>query len=303
MIHTKENWLRGFWMVFFVSVLNGVIPAVSQKGLQLGLAVETVLMGRYFIGTCLIWGYILLRKRKIRLERKQICFLLVLGCLLFGSTAAMNESYRYIPGAVSAVLVFFYVVIVVVIDICMGKEKLKSTKSLCLCFSIGGLSLVLMSSVTGSLHPAGVAFSLLASLFYALQAMGMGAARVAAVSAEVVTGYMMLVPTAASFVRCLATGNPLFPAEGGQWVCILLLGIGAAFVAPVLYCAAVKQIGAGDTALINTFEPVVAYVAGILIMSQYLSWQILLGGSIVLLSVFMLNFSKLPGREEKHKKE
>jgi len=68
----------------------------------------------------------------------------------------------------------------------------------------------------------------------------------------------------------------------------------------LFYCMSVKKIGASDTSLTNTTEPVFAYLAGILIMADRISWNATVGGILVVSSVFLLN---LPGRKEKGGKE
>jgi len=289
----SPTWIFGFLLVCIVSLLNGTIPAVTQKALQTGLSIETVLSCRFFIGTSLVWLYIAIRKQNIKIGWNNISYLLAIGFLLLLCTTCMNESYKYIPGAVSSILVFLYVVIVVLIEISMGREKAEPARIICLLFSVMGLAAVVWTPENStSLNTLGLIFAIIAAFFYALQAIGMGAERLSAISAEVVTGYIVIVPTIANVFRCAVAGQPFLPQSSIQWICVLVLGIGAAFIAPICYCRAIKAIGASDTSIINTSEPVIAYIAGILIMSDHISWNTAIGGLLIVSSIFLLNYSK-----------
>jgi len=269
------------------------MPAITQKAIALGLSVETILSGRYLLGTVLIWLYILLKKRDVQVGRNNMAFLLFIGCIMFVCTVLMSESYKHIPGAVAAILVFLYVAIVVVLEIIMGREKVQRFRMICLSFALVGMIAVVWTPEGGTkLSFLGISLALAAGFTYALSAVAMAAGCLAVVSAEVVMGYAYLVPMLFNSIRCIAAGLALFPGEPAQWACILLLGFGSGFIAPVAFCQAIKLIGASDAALINTMEPLVAYLAGIIIMSDHISWNATLGGVLIAGSILFLNLSK-----------
>lgn len=288
-----NNRIIGSFLVIIASLFYGVMPAITQKAIALGLSVETILSGRYLLGTVLIWLYILLKKRDVQVGRNNMAFLLFIGCIMFVCTVLMSESYKHIPGAVAAILVFLYVAIVVVLEIIMGREKVQRFRMICLSFALVGMIAVVWTPEGGTkLSFLGISLALAAGFTYALSAVAMAAGCLAVVSAEVVMGYAYLVPMLFNSIRCIAAGLPLFPGEPAQWACILLLGFGSGFIAPVAFCQAIKLIGASDAALINTMEPLVAYLAGIIIMSDHISWNATLGGVLIAGSILFLNLSK-----------
>ena len=288
-----NNRIIGSFLVIIASLFYGVMPAITQKAIALGLSVETILSGRYLLGTVLIWLYILLKKRDVQVGRNNMAFLLFIGCIMFVCTVLMSESYKHIPGAVAAILVFLYVAIVVVLEIIMGREKVQRFRMICLSFALVGMIAVVWTPEGGTkLSFLGISLALAAGFTYALSAVAMAAGCLAVVSAEVVMGYAYLVPMLFNSIRCIAAGLALFPGEPAQWACILLLGFGSGFIAPVAFCQAIKLIGASDAALINTMEPLVAYLAGIIIMSDHISWNATLGGVLIAGSILFLNLSK-----------
>jgi drug/metabolite transporter (DMT)-like permease len=291
---TKSNvrWI-GFLLILVASFLNGLIPSVTQRALLSGLAVETILTSRYFLGSLLIWAYIFMKKKTFLVGRSNILYTLSLGLLLFLCTTTLNESYKYLPGAVAVILAFSYVGIVVFLEILIGREKALPKRVVCLIMALVGLMFVVWPAQgIPQLRLLGILFALLGAFFYAMQALGMASKRLKDVEPEVITGYMSLFIFLANLLRCTVSKQPYFPTELIQWWYIFILGAGAAFIAPLFYCMSVKKIGASDTSLTNTTEPVFAYIAGIIIMADRISWNATLGGILVVSSVFLLNLPR-----------
>ena len=291
---TKSNvrWI-GFLLILVASFLNGLIPSVTQRALLSGLAVETILTSRYFLGSLLIWAYIFMKKKTFLVGRSNILYTLSLGLLLFLCTTTLNESYKYLPGAVAVILAFSYVGIVVFLEILIGREKALPKRVVCLIMALVGLMFVVWPAQgIPQLRLLGILFALLGAFFYAMQALGMARKRLKDVEPEVITGYMSLFIFLANLLRCTVSKQPYFPTELIQWWYIFILGAGAAFIAPLFYCMSVKKIGASDTSLTNTTEPVFAYIAGIIIMADRISWNATLGGILVVSSVFLLNLPR-----------
>lgn len=290
-IKNKKN--LGFILVIITSICYGTMPAVTQKCYALGLSVETTLATRYLLGTSLIWLFILIAKRPWRTSGRQLIFLLIIGVISFCCTFCMSSSYRYLPGAIAAILVFLYIIYVNVIEVIIGREKVYRSRVLCLVFIIIGVILVIYTpgDING-LSFTGIVLAFLAGVFYAAMSMGMGAKRVKNISAEVIMGYVLLVPTIIIVAKCVIEGDPVFPSESWQWFWTIILAIGPGFLASICFCAAVKIIGASTASMINTSEPVFAYFAGILIMSDKITWTATLGGLVVVIVILVLNITE-----------
>lgn len=289
----KKKRLIGFSLILVASLLNGLIPSFTQKILQMGLPLETILTSRYLMGTVLIWLYIFAKRKNFKVSRSNIYFMLTLGFMLFLCTSSLGESYKYLPGAIAVIIGFFYVVIVVFIEILVGREKAEKKRVFCLLLAVTGLVVVIwpMGNMP-HLRALGILLALMGAFFYAMQTLGIGSKRLRDIEAEVITGYMNLIIFGANLIRCLLAGQDVFPDTLEQWGGIFVIGAGSAFIAPLFFCIAIKKIGASDTALTNTTEPIFAYFAGILIMGDKLSWNATLGGILVVSSVFLLNLPK-----------
>lgn len=285
--------VKGFIFVMITCITYGIMPALTQLSYQAGLSVSTMLFGRLFLGAILIWTTVIIRKQHFKVDKNHLGFMLLTGCASIVQTLTMSESYRYLPGFIVSLLMFLYVSIVVVIEVIIGREKFDKTRIICLLCTFCGLVLVVWTPGEGiKLNGIGVSLVLMAALFYALYAIGLGEKRTRALDSEVVIGYMLIPPTVFSFMRCIALGEPILPQTRLQGMYIFLLAFFCMFIAGVCFCKGIKYIGSSNAAIFNTFEPVVAYFAGIVLMHDKVSSNAIIGGILILGAIIYLNLEK-----------
>ncbi len=285
--------IKGFSFVMITCIAYGIMPALTQLSYKAGLSVSTMLFGKLIFGAILIWMTIFIRKLHYRVDKKHLVFMLFVGCASVVQMITMSESYRFLPGAIVSLLMFLYVSIVVLIEVLIGREQFNKTRIICLICSFGGLVLVIWTPGKGTqLNGTGLILALVAALFYGLYALGLGEKRTRALDAEVVIGYMIIPPTFFSFIRCLASGEPILPQTPLQGMYIFLLAFLCMFTAAVCFCKGVKYIGSSNAAIFNTFEPVIAYFAGILLMKDQVSFHAVIGGLLILGAIIYLNLEK-----------
>lgn len=289
---TSKNRIYGFIFIVVSAFFTGFAPAITKLAFKGGIEVETILSARFLIGGICIWIYILLRKSNIRIGKKNIAFLILLGVFGVIATITMNESYKYLPAAIASILVFSYIIIVNFIDIAVDHSKATRSRFVCLGLAILGVIAVVWTPGEGiAFHPLGVFLAIFAAVFYALHSFFVGAKIFHSVSSDVICGYTILIPMIVNVVRCVMSDNPIMPTELGQWGFVLFLGVGSTFIANVLYIMAVKKIGVSDTAITNTMEPVYSYIAGIMLIGDVISLKSIVGGLIILSSIALLNYS------------
>jgi drug/metabolite transporter (DMT)-like permease len=280
----------GFLLVILTSVLYGIMPALTQRAYAAGCTVESVLAGRYLIGTTLIWIYILLTRKNLRVGGRNFLWLMAVGVDVFICVFCMTSSYKFLPGAITSLITFLYIVLVNVVEIAIGREKAQVFRVICLLLTVGGLVLVVYTPTGGApLSRTGIIFAVIAGVLYAVWAMSMGAKRFKPFSAEVTMGYMLIIPTVLNVAKCIASGVSPLPETPEQWFYVVALGLSPGFIAPIAFCAAVKRIGASTASMINTSEPVFAYVFGLLIMGDRLSLNATIGGALVVAGLVLLN--------------
>ncbi|MDR0425005.1 MAG: DMT family transporter [Clostridiales Family XIII bacterium] len=284
---------RFFWVA--VIMINcffaGTGPAVTQKAFALQYSIESVLCSRFLIAACCIWLYVLISAADVRVTKRELLYALGIGVFFTVGAVFMNESYRYLPGAISSILVFLYIVIVNVFEIVRKTVSKTPMRYFCLALSMAGLAMVVWKPGEGlQFNAFGVLLALGAGLMYAFHALAMGSKVLENISAIAITAYAAIPTAVFSLLRCLAANQPILPAAvPAQWVCVLFLGIGTSFAGPICYCLGIKRLGVSDASITNTGEPVFAYFAGIAIMGDIISANALFGGILIVCSILLLN--------------
>lgn len=281
---------KGLILVLIASFGYGTLPIVTQLGYQAGMSAETVLAFRFIVAVLLIWMYVFYKKLPFRLPLKNIIFLLFLGALMVGASTLAFESYKYVPGAIASLLINLYVVLVVIIEILIGREKLNLNMLGCvLLASIGVFAIVSVPEEAGSLRVLGIILACLAAFCYSFYTIGIGEKNTRKTMPEIVTAYTLIPPCLFNIVRCFSVGQPFLPVGFDQWVIALYIGIISTFIAGICFIIAVKYIGSGNAALINTSEPMIAYITGIVLMGDVLSLRSTFGGVLIITAIIWLN--------------
>lgn len=282
----------GIGYVLSASFCFGMMPAATQLAFASGLSVETLLATRFPLGLLITWGYIFKKKLNYKLDKKGHLFVMALGILYISFASCVNQSYLYLPGAVSSILVFLYISIVVALEIAIGREKLNPTKIICVIMSMGGLILVIGNPFGQSgLSIVGILLGLCGGALYAVYATGLGARTAKNLDPIIITGYVLIYPSLFNIARCLLSGESLILFKAEQFVIIAALGLFSTFLGNLYFCKGIRIIGSSNAAVINTIEPVVAYFAGMFIMGDQLGIQAVLGGVIIIISIIFLNIS------------
>lgn len=284
--------VKGFLFVMVACLTYGIMPALTQLAFLAGLSVSTVLFGRLTLGVIFVWIRIFIKKINFKIGKKHIGYLLFIGCALVVQTVTMSESYRLLPGAIVSLLMFLYVSVVVITEICIGREKFDKTRLICVVCSFVGLVLVIWTPGEGIvLSVTGILLALAAAIGYGLYVVGVGEQRTRKLDSEVIVIYATTPPVLFSLGMCISLGEPLLPQTAEQGMYVFLLAFFCLFVAAICFTKGVQYIGASNAAIFNTAEPIVAYVAGIVLMSDEIAGSAIIGGILILGAIIYLNLS------------
>lgn len=233
------------------------------------MSVETILAFRFIVAIILIWMYVFFQKLSFKLPLKNIGYLLFLGVLTIGTRTFMYESYKYIPGAIASLLAMLYVVLVVIIEIFIGRDKPHLSKlGSVLLATLGLIAVVWTPKGYTSLHPLGILFGCFAGLCYALYAIGLGGKSTRATKPEIATAYSLLPVGLFSVVRCIANQQPIIPNSYDQWTNNLTTQSRVALIRPSSPSASGKQLMTNINSRLMTLSQESVYLYRTLILNQ-----------------------------------
>ena len=300
--NTSNNKIAGILAILGTSVGYGLVPSFSFIAFGLGVETGTLLFSKFLIASVIMWAYILIRKINFRFSREAVKMMAVVCFGYIFMSTTLYISFNYISGSLATIVSFMFPAMVVAIEMITGREPVKAVKIIAVLLSFGGLVLIVWAPDMES-DPIGILFAFCAAVGYVIYLLGLSAKCVKQESSFAVAGYVMLSAAAVNFIRCIAGGNPVMVSTGPQFGMMILLGFTCVFVPILLYAVGVRLIGAGNAALINTTEPVLACIFGHFLVGDELTLSMMAGSAMVVAAVLMTNLPERKKIPEKNRRE
>lgn len=240
---------------------------------------------RAILAALLIGVYLLVTRQKIDFSaiRRELPLLLFSGMAMGINWILLFEAYKYTTVAISTLSYYFAPVIVTVVCPFLFREKLTGKQILCFIMSTIGLALVIgITDLGGGGNNAlGIAFGLGAACFYAavilLNKFIKGVAGIHRTFLQFLAAIVILIPYVG-----FSSGIHLDVLDSAGWLCLLVVGLVHTGITYCLYFSSLKELPGQEAAILSYIDPLVAIIIGVLVLGEPLSWQQLVGGSLIL---------------------
>ena len=192
----------------------------------MGISVNSVLSYRYGIATLVLGLLMLLRRRPLRITRRQTALTAALGILFAGSSLTLFLSFRFIDAGLASTMLFIYPVLVAVIMALFFGERLRPAVAAAIILAITGVAFLCDSTVIGTGDIRGVLLVMLSSLLYAVYMVIVKVSRIA-LPADTLTYHVLAWGTVAIVAFSLiAPSEPLQLLHGAaQWGWAIFLAL------------------------------------------------------------------------------
>lgn len=176
-------------------------------------------------------------------------------------------------------------------------DKMTVQKVLGLLIGFAGVIVLMSEDLASGARSTilGQAAVILASLFYA--GSGVFARRVTRHVDGTVRGAMPLV-TATLFMWLVGplSERPFeFPTLPLTWTAVLWLGILGSGLAVIMLYYLIHEIGPTRTSMVTYLFPVGGVILGVVFLNEHLSWQLISGTVLIILSLVVVNWKKANG--------
>lgn len=277
---TKHNRAR-FSLILSMSAFGTLAPFVRNIAVSSG----ELALYRAVLAAALIVLYLIATKQRLGLKGlgKELAVLLLSGMAMGINWILLFEAYKYTTVAISTLSYYFAPVIVTAVCPFLFKEKMTKKQLLCFVMSTAGLSLVIGITDLGSggNDAVGVLFGLGAAVFYALVILLnkfiKGVEGIHRTFLQFLAAIVILVP----YVACTG-GVTLGNLDTAGWVCLLIVGLVHTGITYCLYFSSLKELPGQEVAILSYIDPLVAVVIGVAVLGEPLTWQQLVGGSMIL---------------------
>jgi drug/metabolite transporter (DMT)-like permease len=283
-----KKTLIGTLCIIGTTICYGFVPSLSFLAFDQGVHTETLLFNKFFYAAILMWAYIVIKKLPYRMNKKSAKMMGIICFAYIGLATTLYLSFNYISGSLATIVSFTFPAMIVAIEMITKMEPVRLGKILAVILSMVGMGFIVWTPDMGG-NIVGIAFAFGTALCYVVYVMGLSSKTIKTQHSLVVAGYVLLSSAVFNFFRCLFSGKPLFAVAPSQLVYVLLLAVVCAFFAILFYCIGLKNISAGNAAIINTFEPVVACILGYVLIGDILTAPMIFGSALIVLAVLLSN--------------
>lgn len=291
----SRNALIGYPAGIITGITYGLNPLFAMPLMNKGVAIGSILFFRYLFAVLILGGFLLLRKQSFKVSFKQAGILLVLGLLYTSSSLFLFEAYKYIASGLATTLIFLYPVLVAIIMV-----FLKTIPSwpvwLAIAATFGGVILMTQGEAGETLNPTGIFLSLGSALVYAFFIVIINRSKsIASIPNTLLTFYALSTGVFVFLIKVILSGTPILSgiSATSDWLNLIGLAILPTIISTATLAVATRNIGATKASVLGVFEPITAILVGTLMFGEPLTFNIILGISIAIISVtFMIAVTK-----------
>jgi len=277
---------RGILLVVVSGCSFATLGICNRFAAARGVDILSALTLRFLLAAAALWALALPRHR-VALSRDRIPGFLLMGGLFVSEAGLFFVSSRLIPVALTALLLYLYPALVMLLCWGFRGERPGRTGLLALVLALAGISLAI-GFPASRLDPLGVALGLASSLGYAVY-MFLGARLQRGLAPLVATLWISTFAAAIFLAIGLATGGLHLALPAPAWPSILGLAILGTVVPVLLLMEGLARITPTQASIASTVEPVATALMGALLLGERLRAPQLAGGGLVIAAVLVLS--------------
>ena len=292
---TRQRYWLGSTAALMSAIAFSTNVALSRLAYDFGTNLHALNLIRAVVFLAVLIIAVWLSGSRVSIERKEWYRCLVLGILLCAEMYLLLASILFIPVALAILVFYTYPIMIAVWTWRTGRSN----------FSYFGLSVMMVAFIglittlagadgllVGWDGRNGIALAFIAAI--CLAALLLLSERVLErQSAKIMMLYMLLSTTAVVGFVSIFIVELTWPTSSEGW---LALSGSAVFyaVATLLLFKAVDLVGSLQTAIIDNTSPVWAMILGVIILGQWLTVQQVMGASITVTAVMLLQWLTRP---------
>ncbi len=255
---------------------------------------------RQFLGGILYISFFLFKKAPWP-KGKQWKTILILSILNFVLSNGLSTwGVKYISSGLGAIIGALVPLWVVIISMFRG-EKLARLSIVGLLISFSGVCVVFYDHLADFIQPDfrfGIALSLISTLTWAFGSL-YTKKKAASFNPYFGLGLQMFISSVFlfAFTGATGTGVPLTSIPAISWWAISYLVVFGSVLTFIAFIYALQHLPAHISTIYAYINPIIAVILGAIIFNESLNAAIIIGGSIILSGLYMVNYSLRKARQ------
>ena len=283
----------------FVSFFWGTTWIASKEGVKHMPPLQLAAI-RQFLGGMLYISFFLFKKAPWP-KGKQWKTILILSILNFALSNGLSTwGVKYISSGLGAIIGAIVPLWVVIISMFRG-EKLARLSIVGLLISFSGVCVVFYDHLADFIQPDfrfGIALSLISTLTWAFGTL-YTKKKAASFNPYFGLGLQMFISSIFlfAFTGATGTGVPLTSIPAISWWAISYLVVFGSVLTFIAFIYALQHLPAHISTIYAYINPIIAVILGAIIFNESLNAAIIIGGSIILSGLYMVNYSLRKARQ------
>lgn len=222
--------------------------------------------------------------KRLRLPRgRALAGFALMGVLYTAQAQSYFTALTHASSGLVALLLYVYPVLVTIMAVVLGTEKLERRTVMLLALASAGMAITLGGDLQG--EPLGIALGLASAVIYAVYILA-GGRLTQGTDPLAATLVIMTTSALCNGGIALAIDAPL-PSSTTVWLAIGAIAFATA-LAIATFLVGIQYIGASQASIVSTLEPVVTLCFGVTLLGEAVSAGQLIGGAMVLTAVILL---------------
>ena len=281
--------IKGISLVIFASISWGAMPIFTKNLYLSGMTAYMVLTLRYLLAAFSIFIYLIITNGKIKVSSILITETITIGLVGFcGTGLLLYLSYNYISVGLATMLHFIYPTLVTIIMVIFYKEKLNVIKVATVLFSLVGLFFLTCFEVQ-KINMIGVLLALSSGFTFAYYIVGMNASKLRELSPILMTFYVSLFSGIAMLIIILVRHDYFIHFDLNNVISMIFISVFSTVLSLITFIEGIKIIGSSNGAILNTIEPIVCVILGVMFLAEPISFSGIIGCALIVISLLINN--------------
>lgn len=276
-----NKYYHGVVIVLMSAFCAALLPSFAKLAYENDVTVMTVLFLRFSLAALVLFSYLLITRQNIRLDKKNLLGLFLLGCV-FNTMQATTyfSSLNYIPASLAVLIAYTYPAFTAIVTCLWDHEPITKKIAFSLVSCLAGLVLMLGTTL-GHINVLGVILATAASLFYTVYVV-LSNKMLKKVPPFIASSYITLFTTVGTFFLSLFSNNKInFGFPGAVWPWIFGLVTFSTLTILLLF-KSLKILGPTKATVLCTSEPLFGVVVAMILFQERLTGLQLLGAAGVI---------------------
>ena len=286
---TAKNWFRFILMCIFWGT-----NYLWNRIIVVNIGPFMLVFFRVLLAFFTIFFYVVISKTRIVLTWKKVGIYLVLGFFyvtlpFLAASWAQQSITSGMAGIISSTNPLFALLLATIF---LPQERISGLRAVGLLIGFLGAVILASSGLTNGQSGnslSGILVMLVSSISYAVALVFTRATAQGMDEKEQSLGQISFALITITMATLLFESQWRLPSRPIIWIGVVSLGILYTGAGTILWFALLNSAGVMYASLVSYVAPVIAVILGVLILAEKFTWQLLVGGALVLCGVMWVN--------------